>query len=359
MWNNKILLILPLIVLAACAQTIEQETAVPGKPHPKPTTPSPNSTTTVSPNSTTTTPPKTTTVAPNSTTTAPPKTTTVAPNSTTTAPPKTTTVAPNSTTTAPPKTTTVAPNSTTTAPPNTTTVAPKPTTVSPNSTTVVPPTTTTPGPKPVPDPSIGNWTVKDGNNSCFVMDAAIQIEYPVNTTNKINIPVNSTLIGACNKMDDVIVLKWEKNVFTMNFTKDVNASKFALASIRADLFNLSLPNGTFKNVTLIHNVSEFGTPLGNSYKCKKVQTLNLTGEANMTGYLHISHLQMQAFANTTGHKFDSAIDCEASPITSDVVPIVVGCVLAALVVMIMVAYLVARRRCQARGYHSIDAQPDD
>lgn len=57
----------------------------------------------------------------------------------------------------------------------------------------------------------------------------------------------------------------------------------------------------------MHNTPEFGTPLGNSYKCAKVQTFNLTekDDNKTVAYLHISHVQMQAFANNTGHKFDT------------------------------------------------------
>lgn len=186
------------------------------------------------------------------------------------------------------------------------------------------------------------------------MDAAIQIEFLlVNATKKINLPVNATADGSCEDKLEAINLNWDKNVFSLTFDKR-NDSKFELESIKATFVNLSLPDGV-KNYSLVHNVAEFGTPLGNSYKCAKVQTFNLTEEnSNKTvAYLHLSNVQMQAFANSTGHKFDTAIDCEASPITSDVVPIVVGCVLAALVIMIMVAYLVARRRCQARGYLSM------
>ena len=49
--------------------------------------------------------------------------------------------------------------------------------------------------------------------------------------------------------------------------------------------------------------------------------------------------------------FFSAEDCAFD--TPDVVPIAVGCALAALVVIVLIAYLVGRRRAQARGYLSM------
>ncbi|CAG9823483.1 unnamed protein product [Phaedon cochleariae] len=299
-------------------------------------------------------PPITTTHAPNTTTHAP-NTTTHAPNTTTLAP-NTTTIAPN-TTTAAPNTTTMAPNTTTLAP-NTTTAAPITTTMAPNTTTVAPITTPSPAPKPVPDPSMGNWSVnyENTNHSCLGVDMAGQLEFlEANHTMKLNLPPNATANGMCSNESDSLVLHWGNNNMKMDFRR-MNTSKYELGLIKVVLVNLTLPGQAPKNYTLVHNTTEFSTPLSNSYKCAKVQTLNLTEENknDTIAYLHVSHVQFQAFRNATGHTFDSAIDCDGS-VTNDVVPIVVGCVLAALVVMVLVAYLIGRRRCQARGYLSMFA----
>lgn len=49
--------------------------------------------------------------------------------------------------------------------------------------------------------------------------------------------------------------------------------------------------------------------------------------------------------------FVLAKDCSFD--TPDIVPITVGCALAALVVVVLIAYLVGRRRSQSRGYLSM------
>jgi hypothetical protein len=50
----------------------------------------------------------------------------------------------------------------------------------------------------------------------------------------------------------------------------------------------------------------------------------------------------------------TATDCPADKvITSDIVPIAVGCALAALVIVVLVAYLIGRRRARQRGYQSV------
>ena len=49
--------------------------------------------------------------------------------------------------------------------------------------------------------------------------------------------------------------------------------------------------------------------------------------------------------------FQAAMDCLYEP--NDVVPIAVGVALAVLIVVVLVAYIVGRRRNQARGYQSV------
>lgn len=44
-------------------------------------------------------------------------------------------------------------------------------------------------------------------------------------------------------------------------------------------------------------------------------------------------------------------DCKLD--TPDIVPIAVGCALAGLVIIVLIAYLIGRKRSQARGYLSM------
>ena len=45
------------------------------------------------------------------------------------------------------------------------------------------------------------------------------------------------------------------------------------------------------------------------------------------------------------------MDCDYQP--NDIVPIVVGCALAGVVIFVLVAYMVGRRRHRQRGYQSV------
>lgn len=104
---------------------------------------------------------------------------------------------------------------------------------------------------------------------------------------------------------------------------------------------------------LINNATQFSTPYQHSYHCNRAQTLNLTTAAsNQTAYVTVSHVQLEAFHQKNDAAFSTVKDCDAND-TPDIVPIAVGCALAALVVVVLIAYLVGRRRAQTRGYLSM------
>ncbi|RZC35818.1 lysosome-associated membrane glycoprotein 1 [Asbolus verrucosus] len=288
-----------------------------------------------------------------------PTTSTVAPSPTTnatTAKTTTSTTSPTTTTTTTKPTTSTKPTTPTTP---TTTTTTKPTTATTKSTTTSP-TTAKPTPSPTPvDPVPGRWTANytNTNNTCLILKAAIQIDVPYqdgNTTKtyKINVPPNATAKGACENDDETITLIFDKSN-TVSFTfKKTNDSKYDLDTIQV---TVAVPGKNGTEVRVFEHVKkEFATPVSNSYKCTKEQILNLTAPLPETyvGQLLISHLQMQAFRNSSSTKFDEALDCAGSE-TPDVVPIAVGCALAALVIIVLIAYLIGRRRSQARGYLSM------
>ncbi|KAF5306359.1 hypothetical protein FQR65_LT07383 [Abscondita terminalis] len=194
--------------------------------------------------------------------------------------------------------------------------------------------TTTSTPKTT-DPEEGTWELKipDTNNTCVILHFAMQLQIPythsingsVNAT--VNIPKDAAVVsGDCTKPTDAnIMLEWmnaenETDHLVFHFWK--NETKYYLNNmellIRPDSVNF--PGSQTGNTTL--------------------------------GWLQLSHLQLQAFGNSSTHTFDSAEDCAPFD-TPDIVPIAVGCALALLVIIVLIAYLVGRRRRQARGYLSM------
>lgn len=115
----------------------------------------------------------------------------------------------------------------------------------------------------------------------------------------------------------------------------------------------STANQTLKLYNVLPN---YQTHTDMSYHCTRVQTLNLTAtmDANATAVasLNVSHLQFEAFHRRADDHFSTAKDCDSVD-TPDIVPIAVGCALAALVALVLIAYLVGRRRSQTHGYLSM------
>lgn len=95
------------------------------------------------------------------------------------------------------------------------------------------------------------------------------------------------------------------------------------------------------------NTKIFDKPANFSYHCNREQQLNTTG-----GLITVSKLQFEAFKVDNSQKFSNAKDCDSN-ISPDIVPIAVGISLIALIVVVLVAYIVGRRRQQARGYLNI------
>ncbi|XP_014210953.1 lysosome-associated membrane glycoprotein 1 [Copidosoma floridanum] len=234
-------------------------------------------------------------------------------------------------------------------------------------TTSTVPTTSAPTPAPpVPEPKIGKWSINN-TDAVMVLRLAAQIELAFNTSNqqtiqkKINIPAdNSTMVtGDFKKSNETITLSWKAsnatqvNFVSFLFKKDEMSKTYTLGSINVsiDASELSALNAS---LNLIHPIEHFNTTLGHSYRCVKLLKFNLTKPENNTllyGEVKVTDFQFQAFKDDGKSSFGFAEDCAFE--TSDVVPIAVGCVLAGLVVIVLVAYLISRKRSQARGYLSM------
>lgn len=251
----------------------------------------------------------------------------------------------------------------------------------------------------------GNWTVED----CILVKMASQIVLKPNPTNlnetvTMELPVGAVASGSCgtaepNKTDITsqrITLKWnQKNAdgvilyrnITLEFAKNETAQKYGVSKIsavydvRQYIKNTTVPDPDHANKTIQVNVTvteyvsmttfkmqpwEFLVPLNRSYLCtdagsKKMHTeLHKSNEPIGDGgvklpdaQLSAKKVQLDAFRGDTAvpEEFQTPMDCTYRP--NDVVPIIVGCALAGLVLMVLIAYLVGRRKSRARGYQSV------
>ncbi|XP_039872346.1 lysosome-associated membrane glycoprotein 2 isoform X2 [Simochromis diagramma] len=275
-----------------------------------------------------------------STTAAPNTTTTAAPNATTTT--VTTTLAPNTTTLAP-NTTTLAPNTTTLAP-NTTTLAPNTTTLAPNTTTLAPNTTTMPVPTttPVPTlpvPSTGNYSIGTENGTvCLLANFGLRIGIK---GEEMNLDPNmANVSGSCGVNSSELTLASKKMTIRFTFTNDTK--KFRLHDLN---ISVSTSSGHFSVENSSLNLWE--ASIGSSYMCNKEQTFNITDTLS----IHTFSLHVQPFGVNKG-VFSTAEECFLDSDLSFLVPIAVGVALSFLIILVLISYLIGRRKSRT-GYQSV------
>jgi len=194
---------------------------------------------------------------------------------------------------------------------------------------------------------------------------------------------NATSTGTCLTVDgenQSITLSWaateeaRANQLTLAFRKNeskavdkVDAAaaggkdQFVLSEINVMIFHdkINFPNASSEKRTSakLANLDIHPTNMNHSYRCNAEEQLSLPISAGIvveSVVLTMNHVQFEAFCDKPSDIFSSAMDCSADGImTSDIVPIAVGCALAALVVIVLIAYLIGRRRARQRGYQSV------
>merc|ERR1712013_108118 len=77
---------------------------------------------------------------------------------------------------------------------------------------------------------------------------------------------------------------------------------------------------------------------------------------HFTASLTLKNVQIDAFrgANVSKDVFQEESMCDNGSPGNDLIPIIVGCVLAAMVVIVLVAYLIGRRYTAATPYQNLD-----
>lgn len=176
-----------------------------------------------------------------------------------------------------------------------------------------------------------------------------------------NLPANQSAVlgGSCTDDVQMLTVRWgdkdAKNMLFVQFDFNHTTSTFALSEVMFKINASAIfPNAKGDQfMNLQHSGDMFSTPLSMSYHCTRPQSLNLTSsEMSTMSVAMISHVQLEAFHRTKDAHFSTARDCDAID-TPDIVPIAVGCALAGLIVVVLVAYLVGRTRRDTRGYLSM------
>ncbi|KAG7199934.1 hypothetical protein KM043_014370 [Ampulex compressa] len=217
--------------------------------------------------------------------------------------------------------------------------------------------------------SMQRWIVQEGNCTCIVLEMLVQlkISYLKMDNKKTSVTLNlsgqrqSRSSGHCGEKIQNITISWGSDIaLTLQFGKNESSARYGLDRIEATLSGQNFPEWKLnKTAKLAYNADmmvgrQFVVGLRKSYRCEIRQILNLNStesDVEMEGQFRVSELQLEAFKMDNSSEFDQAEDCIFD--TPDVVPIAVGCALAGLVLVVLMAYLVARRRNYARGYYSM------
>jgi len=257
------------------------------------------------------------------------------------------------------------------------------TTEPPHNTTTAAPTTTasvitTPAPAPAPtsnpnqEPSQNNYTVTDGKRYCLLAKLGVRLSFSYPTVNKTNetimfdIPAgaNMTDKSTCgkNKSDDEILnVKFNTNwEMTMLFKYNSTSNEWSVNQIAltfaysSHYFPGSSGNGSLHNA-MRNSLALYSTGNGSSFQCvsdNAISDFNISDLKGVSMNFTTSNLHIEAFRSANNTNYAMSLPCAADTKVSNIVPIAVGAALAGLVVIVLVAYLIGRRK-NKRGYESV------
>jgi lysosomal-associated membrane protein 1/2 len=239
----------------------------------------------------------------------------------------------------------------------------------PSTSSVAPSTPTT----PTPNIKYASYNVTSGADICLYVQFGISaaLKYKNTSGSVVSALISDANSGRvdkarsfCNNETAFIVIgsSWISNwSFGLNFTR--KGDRYSLTQVELDFalqnYTNVIVNANDTSAHVSHtNVDQWSAAVGHSYKCIDTATwsLNTTGFSDNIPELQLMlhDIQVQPFmtANATNFHFGDAEECPQD-YTSDIVPIAVGCALAALVVIVLIAYVIGRRRNRARGYESM------
>lgn len=223
--------------------------------------------------------------------------------------------------------------------------------------TVVPTVTTqtTAAPHKEPGrPDKGDYQVTSSNGTvCLLASLGIQLNITYNSTSQnktlqeiMNIQPNLTKSsGSCDTSSALLKLTTdaEKTSLTFVFTLNTTSNKYHLSEVS---LTAALPDMKGPFVAQNQSLGYLQGTLGFSYMCRAMQTLGVAPDFAINTF----QVQVQPFG-VTGKQFAAAEECQLDE-DDMLIPIIVGAALAGLVFIVLLAYLIGRKRSHA-GYQSI------
>uniref|UniRef100_A0A803K1B9 Lysosome-associated membrane glycoprotein 2 n=1 Tax=Xenopus tropicalis TaxID=8364 RepID=A0A803K1B9_XENTR len=219
--------------------------------------------------------------------------------------------------------------------------SPTPTT---NPSTTASTTTPTPTSKPLDNPTTGNYSVSDVNGTCLLASMGLQINTSLLSEGKniwtaFNIdPTAMSKNGTCSNQTGTLIL-----------TDNSTVIEFTLALVSISVFMKQPVNiciQTASSTRQNQNLSAWEASVGSSYMCHKEQQIKVSEDLVINSF----DVRVQLFG-VKNETFATAQQCSLDD-DSIVIPIVVGAALAGLIVIIVIAYLIGRRKGYS-GYQTL------
>lgn len=214
-----------------------------------------------------------------------------------------------------------------------------------------------------PKPSENLWSVWHNGTYCILLKAEISIDFKYissannqTNTSSISVPtyMNTTFKGSCDPNHQWIEIGFFSNwALKFDYEKTHDGKYYqSEVSLKWDLEEAHLahaPNisGVNHNTEPMFNTSKAG------YLCLARMTLyNNASVENGLLAIYTKSLQLEAFqTKSTATLSDQYERCKEDTI-SNLVPIIVGACLGGLIIIVLIAYLIGRKRSR-RGYESV------
>ncbi|KAM6213349.1 lysosome-associated membrane glycoprotein 1 [Sarcoramphus papa] len=218
-------------------------------------------------------------------------------------------------------------------------------------TSQVPTTSPAPTASP-PNPAVGKYNVTGPNGTCVLAYMGLQLNITyLKKDEKMGldllnfIPHNTTSSGRCDNTSAFLNLTFEKTRVIFHFALNATTEKFFLQGVDV---STTLPSEAKvpKFEASNNSMSELRATVGNSYKCSAEENLQVTDKA----LVNVFNVQIQVF-KIDGDKFGAVEECQLDE-NNMLIPIIVGAALAGLVLIVLIAYLIGRKRSHA-GYQTI------
>ncbi|XP_036880786.2 lysosome-associated membrane glycoprotein 1 isoform X2 [Manis javanica] len=223
----------------------------------------------------------------------------------------------------------------------------------PSPTTAPAPVPPRPSPSPKPEnPSVFRYNVTGTNGTCLLASMGLQLnvtyEKTDNTTvtHVFNISPNKTTVGgSCTAQLVTAELQSDDaTVLVFQFSMNASSNQFFLQGVQ---LNTTLPDARDPAFRATNNsLRALQATVGKSYRCNSGEHVQVT----RAFAVNMFKVWVQAF-HVEGGTFGSVEECQLDE-DSLLVPIAVGGALAGLVLVVLIAYLIGRKRSHA-GYQTI------